>query len=58
MRGKIFPMGRAEMVHLVIHFVWEEQGSEVRIFRFTGSGQWPGREGYKIRYKEFWGKDL
>lgn len=33
-RGKIFPMGGAEVVHLVIHFVWKEQWSEVRIFRF------------------------
>lgn len=46
------------MVHLVIHFVREEQGSEVRKFTFMGSGQWPGREVYKIRYKEFWGEGL
>lgn len=49
MRGKIFPVPGDKMVHLVTHFVWKEQWSEVKM----GSSQWLGREGYKIRYKEF-----
>lgn len=39
MRQKIFPVGGAEVVYLVIHFVCKKQWSEVRIFRFMGSGQ-------------------
>lgn len=43
-RGKIFSMAKDEVGHVVIHFVWKEQWSEVRIFRFMGSVQLPGRE--------------
>lgn len=36
---KIFPMGGAEVVYLVIHFVCKKQWSEVIIFRFMEIGQ-------------------
>ena len=39
MREKIFPMGAAEVVYLVIHFVCKKQWYEVRIFRFMASSQ-------------------
>lgn len=53
MRGKIFSMAGDEVGHVVTHFIWKEQWSEVRIFRFMGSVQLSGREGYKIRHKKF-----